>query len=74
MAASKALVKPKLLVWTRKRAKVRPEDAAKAANVDLERLEAWETWRGSPDRQPASAIGGEIPFPPRGVLSAGAAG
>ena len=27
MAASKALVKPELLVWTRKRAKVRPEDA-----------------------------------------------
>jgi Zn-dependent peptidase ImmA (M78 family) len=42
MAATKALVKPALLVWTRNRAKVRLEDAAKAAHVDVERLEAWE--------------------------------
>lgn len=42
MAATKALVKPALLVWARNRAKVRLEDAAKAAHVDVERLEAWE--------------------------------
>jgi hypothetical protein len=42
MAANKALVKPSLLVWARQRAKVKPEDAAKAANVPVERLETWE--------------------------------
>jgi hypothetical protein len=33
MAAIKALVKPTLLRWARDRAKVKPEDAAKAAHV-----------------------------------------
>lgn len=42
VASVKALVKPELLVWTRSRAKVKVEDAAKAANVTVERLEAWE--------------------------------
>jgi Zn-dependent peptidase ImmA (M78 family)/DNA-binding XRE family transcriptional regulator len=42
MATIKALVKPKLLRWARDRAKVKLEDAAKAAHVSAERLEAWE--------------------------------
>jgi Zn-dependent peptidase ImmA (M78 family) len=43
MATIKALVKPKMLKWARNRAKVKPEDAAKAAHVPIERLEAWES-------------------------------
>ena len=43
MAAARALVKPDLLVWARQRAKVKPEDAAKAAGVTVERLAAWES-------------------------------
>src|SRR5271167_3242311 len=42
MATIKALVKPPLLRWARDRAKVKLEDAAKAAHVSAERLEAWE--------------------------------
>jgi Zn-dependent peptidase ImmA (M78 family) len=42
MPAIKALVKPALLRWARNRAKVKLEDAAKAAHVPPERLEAWE--------------------------------
>jgi Zn-dependent peptidase ImmA (M78 family) len=42
MATIKALVKPALLRWARDRAKVKLEDAAKAAHVSAERLEAWE--------------------------------
>ncbi len=42
MATIKALVKPALLRWARGRAKVKPEDAAKAAHVPVERLLVWE--------------------------------
>ncbi|HEX2942517.1 MAG TPA: XRE family transcriptional regulator [Rhodopila sp.] len=42
MATIKALVKPALLRWARDRAKVKLEDAAKAAHVPVERLLAWE--------------------------------
>lgn len=43
MAAIKALVKPALLRWARDRAKLKPEEAAKAAHVTVERLLAWES-------------------------------
>src|SRR6185312_10553134 len=43
MAAIKALVKPAILRWARNRAKVKAEDAAKAAHVPVERLLAWES-------------------------------
>jgi Zn-dependent peptidase ImmA (M78 family) len=43
MAAIKALVKPALLRWARDRAKLKPEEAAKAAHVPVERLLAWES-------------------------------
>jgi Zn-dependent peptidase ImmA (M78 family) len=42
MVAIKALVKPKLLAWARRSAKVSVEDAAKAAGVTAERIEEWE--------------------------------
>lgn len=42
MAVIKAQVKPELLSWARDTAKVTAEDAAKAANVAVERLAAWE--------------------------------
>lgn len=42
MTGIKALVKPELLRWARDRAKVKLEDAAKAAHVPIERLQAWE--------------------------------
>lgn len=42
MAVIKARVKRELLSWARDRAKVSLEDAAKSANVAVERLQAWE--------------------------------
>lgn len=42
MAAIKALVKPAMLRWARGRAKVKIEDAAKAAHVPVERVQDWE--------------------------------
>src|SRR6185312_12387070 len=53
MAAIKALVKPAILRWARNRAKVKAEDAAKAAHVPVERLLAWE----SEDDDDAPTIG-----------------
>lgn len=42
IATVRALVNPALLRWARDRAKVKLEDAAKAAHVSAERLDAWE--------------------------------
>lgn len=42
MAAIKARVKPAMLRWARGRAKVKIEDAAKAAHVPVERVQDWE--------------------------------
>ena len=42
MAAIKALVKPEMLRWARGRAKVKIENAAKAAHVSVERVHSWE--------------------------------
>src|SRR2546423_1064524 len=50
MATIKAIVKPHLLRWARDRAKAKIEDAAKAAHVSVERLEAWE--RDDSDEKP----------------------
>lgn len=63
MAAIKALVKPALLVWARDRAKVRAEDAAKAANVDLERLEAWERGDDAPTVGQLRSLAAKYHFP-----------
>jgi Zn-dependent peptidase ImmA (M78 family)/DNA-binding XRE family transcriptional regulator len=48
MAVIKARVKRELLSWTRDRAKVSLEDAAKAAGVTVERLQAWEAGDDAP--------------------------
>jgi len=53
MTSIKALVKPDLLRWARNRAKVKLEDAAKAAHVPVERLQAWE--RDDSDEPPTLA-------------------
>ena len=63
MAASKALIKPALLVWTRERAKVKREDAAKAANVSVERLEAWERGDETPTVSQLRLLAAKYRFP-----------
>jgi len=63
MAAPKALVKPPLLVWARSRAKVQAEDAAKAANVALERLEAWERGDDAPTVSQLRLLAAKYHFP-----------
>lgn len=63
MTTTKALVKPALLEWTRKRAKVRPEDAAKAAHVDLGRLEAWERGDDAPTISQLRLLAAKYHFP-----------
>lgn len=63
MASVKALVKPQLLVWARGRAKVKAEDAAKAANVPVERLEAWESGDEAPTVAQLRALAGKYQFP-----------
>src|SRR5262245_11952684 len=65
MGTIKALVKPALLRWARSRAKVKLEDAAKAANVPVERLQAWESDK-TPDVPTLSqlrALAGKYHFP-----------
>ena len=63
MAAAKALVKPDLLTWTRNRSKVRAEDAAKAANVSVERLEAWERGEDAPTVSQLRLLAAKYHFP-----------
>ena len=63
MAASKALIKPALLVWTRERAKVKREDAAKAAHVSVERLEAWERGDETPTVSQLRLLAAKYRFP-----------
>lgn len=62
-AATKALVKPELLLWTRKRAKVSAEDAAKAAHVAVERLEAWERGEKTPTVSKLRLLAAKYHFP-----------
>lgn len=63
MATTKALAKPALLEWTRKRAKVRAEDAAKAANVDVDRLKAWERGDDAPTVSQLRLLAAKYHFP-----------
>jgi transcriptional regulator with XRE-family HTH domain len=46
--ATRALIKPELLIWARTRAKVAVEDAVQAVNVDAEELQAWESGAEAP--------------------------
>lgn len=63
MTAIKAHVKPELLRWARGRAKVKPEDAAKAANVSVERLAAWEAGEDAPTLGQLRSLAGKYHFP-----------
>lgn len=63
MVSPRALVKPELLGWARSRAKVRAEDAAKAANVDLQRLEAWERGDDAPTVSQLRLLAAKYHFP-----------
>jgi Zn-dependent peptidase ImmA (M78 family)/DNA-binding XRE family transcriptional regulator len=60
---TKALIKPALLVWTRNRAKVTLEDAAKAAGVEAEVVQAWEKGTDAPTLNKLRALAAKYHFP-----------
>ena len=61
--ATKAIIKPEMLTWTRKRAKVTLADAAKAANVTPEVVEAWETGTDAPTVSKLRLLAAKYHFP-----------
>jgi len=61
--ATKALIKAELLVWTRNRAKVTLEDAAKAAGVTTTEIEAWEAGREAPSLNQLRNLAAKYHFP-----------
>jgi Zn-dependent peptidase ImmA (M78 family)/DNA-binding XRE family transcriptional regulator len=61
--ATKAIIKPELLNWTRKRAKVTVGDAAKAANVEAADVEAWEEGREAPTLSQLRHLAAKYHFP-----------
>ncbi|MTJ04961.1 MAG: ImmA/IrrE family metallo-endopeptidase [Sediminimonas qiaohouensis] len=63
MAVIKAQVKRDLLVWARDRAKVSPEDAAKAAGVTVERLQGWEAGDDKPTIGQLRSLADKYKFP-----------
>ena len=63
MPTIKALIKPKLLVWTRNRAKVTLEDAAQAANVAVEDVQAWEKCEEAPTLNQLRKLAAKYHFP-----------
>jgi len=63
MAAIKALVKPELLAWTRSRARVAIEDAAKAANVTTDRIRQWEAGEEAPTVAQLRCLAEKYHFP-----------
>ena len=63
MAAIKALIKPELLTWTRNRAKITVADAAKAADVEVESIEAWEIGKDSPTISQLRNLAAKYRFP-----------
>jgi Zn-dependent peptidase ImmA (M78 family) len=63
MAGIKALVKPELLRWARNRARVRLDDAAKAAHVPVERLEAFERGDDAPTLGQLRDLAAKYHFP-----------
>jgi Zn-dependent peptidase ImmA (M78 family)/DNA-binding XRE family transcriptional regulator len=60
---TKALVKPELLKWARRSAKVSVEDAAKVVNVDAERIEQWEKGDDAPTVPQLRALAKKYHFP-----------
>lgn len=63
MAVIKAQVKRELLSWARDRARVSPEDAAKAAGVPVERLQAWEAGDDLPTLGQLRSLAEKYRFP-----------
>ncbi len=63
MTSTKALIKPELLVWTRNRAKLKLDEAAKAANVEAETLKAWEAGEGAPSVSQLRNLAAKYHFP-----------
>lgn len=63
MASIRAIVKPELLAWARKRAKVKSEDAAKAAHITVERLTAWEVGEEAPTVAQLRLLAAKYQFP-----------
>ena len=65
VASIKALVKPALLAWTRARAKVDIAAAAKAADVTVDRIQAWESEESdeAPTLAQLRALAGKYHFP-----------
>jgi Zn-dependent peptidase ImmA (M78 family)/DNA-binding XRE family transcriptional regulator len=63
MASIKALVKPALLVWARERAKVKIDDAAKAAGVTADRIKEWEAGTDAPTVGQLRALANKYHFP-----------
>ena len=63
MASIKAIVKPEILVWTRERAGVKVEDAAKAAGVSMERLLEWEAGAEAPTLSQLRSLANKYHFP-----------
>jgi Zn-dependent peptidase ImmA (M78 family)/DNA-binding XRE family transcriptional regulator len=61
--ATKALIKPELLIWTRNRAKVTLADAAKAASVSVEELKSWEAGDEAPTLSQLRHIARKYHFP-----------
>jgi Zn-dependent peptidase ImmA (M78 family)/DNA-binding XRE family transcriptional regulator len=60
---TKALIKPELLSWTRNRAKVTVDDAAKAAGVEAEVIAAWEAGDGAPSLNQLRNLATKYHFP-----------
>lgn len=63
VTGTKALVKPELLGWARKRAKVTVDDAAKEASVEPETLERWEAGDDAPTVSQLRKLAGKYHFP-----------
>lgn len=63
MASAKAIIKPELLVWARGRAKVSAVDAAKAVNIAVERLTAWEAGEDAPTLNQLRKLATKYHFP-----------
>jgi Zn-dependent peptidase ImmA (M78 family)/DNA-binding XRE family transcriptional regulator len=61
--ATKAIIKPELLTWTRNRAKVTVADAAKAANVEAADIERWEAGRDAPSLSQLRYLAAKYHFP-----------
>ncbi len=59
----KAIIKPELLTWTRNRAKVTVEYAAKAAHVEAADIERWEAGSDAPSLSQLRYLAAKYHFP-----------